>query len=224
MGQRHQIYVALPYQFKQWKDWKEKEKVDGHVIALHHQWLYGVSAGQQLLQFLQFAKAGVDNDDMYRIFGPKGYHNDAQQVAAMLYSLTLSEGYYHYVSVESKKLADNPLFGDNNDGITVIDLRDEQPRYAMMFIGARATEAPQFVALNGLQYMETYYGDQKLLEPDGYFVTHEEKLRAMQKKMTTVWEKLQHFDTLTTEEVMRLFPTMAKEIKNSVAKSNSEEE
>ena len=204
MGQRHQIYIKLPYKFEQFKDYEENKKVKNNVIALHHQWLYGVMALKQLNNFMTFVENGKDND--YFIFGPKGFDNP-ENCAQYLYATNIEEGYYHRVSIESKELADNPDNGDNNDGITIIDLSGKVPKYCFMFVYAGGEYCEHYKPLTARQYVECYYGE-SVLERSKYWQENEDTFRELQKEGFELAEKLERFKVLTYTQVKNIFPKM----------------
>lgn len=211
MGQRHQIYVVLPYEIELKKDCDSKETISTNIVPIHHQWLYGVMAGKQLQQFLNYCTNG--KEDEYFIFGKNAKYNNAYtpDVVESLYSINIEEGYYYHVSLEEYSLAENPLLGDNNDGITIIDLRQETPKYCFMFIGYGGSYSRHYVPIDALEYMSNYYGDE-IIKNNKYWQEQEEQFYEMQEEMNKTWDKLKDFILLTLDEVKELFPKMFEEL------------
>lgn len=161
MGQRHQIYVKFP------------ENVG--IGGFHHQWLYGMNAIESLNRVVEFYHA--DSEDKY---GPlkssTGYGLDRQsQVIASLYSTCVKTGYWHYIhnfvadevkdalreSREYKTPTEilDPRNGDNNDGITIIDVSKGDFRYCFMNIGHLEGEVnpKKLKPLSAREYLLCYY-------------------------------------------------------------------
>jgi hypothetical protein len=110
MGQRHQIYVKLP------KSSYNKNK-KAKVIGVHHQWLWGRTALQMLINFFTFCfKTDQDNKFTLGI--------DPIELLKALYSLDVQNGYFYSTHPLEDGECENPLMGDNNNGITIIDLSD----------------------------------------------------------------------------------------------------
>lgn len=117
MGQRHQVY-AITNQGK---------------FAWHCQWSYGtlpLHAVKRILVYNQntheFGKLSQDKD--YSINVKVAIHN--------LLSTDHEQGFIGNYHDESDHLIQNDVFhpewGDNNDGITILDLREEIPKYCFM--------------------------------------------------------------------------------------------
>ena len=125
MGQRHQIYLRT---------------IDGSIVGIHHQWLYGLRSVKQLKNMLTYIDNAVKNDETF------SFKYDAQSMLAACYSIDIESGYYHRVH----KLDDNnPDNGDNNNGITLIDISDmDNPTYC-------------FASIHGLERL-----DRSILEGD----------------------------------------------------------
>jgi hypothetical protein len=139
MGQRHQIYVALPPcglchgvgvrsdGIGQGHDRTPEGKPKcngcsgtgyrfGRVIGIHHQWLFGRTALRLLRNFLLALDRAESPRDLLGTMG------DPQKLLAMAYSFDPERGYFSNVHTLEAECSD-PMLGDNNDGITVIDLR-----------------------------------------------------------------------------------------------------
>ena len=110
MGQRHQIYVMLP----------EEAARDGkRIIGIHHQWLYGHTAVRMAERFLTFVNKADRNHHPFA----RGWEPQIDMLKS-IYSCDPDEGYYHNVHILEDGEPEDPRMGDNNDGITVFDLRN----------------------------------------------------------------------------------------------------
>ena len=114
MGQRHQIYVKLPKKYYNKGNCNNK---DSRVIGIHSQWLWGKTA----LELLQNLVVFCLNTEKYNPFTT--HSEEAIDLLQGLYSLNVDKGYFARCHV-LKEGTDNPLLGDNNNGITIIDLSD----------------------------------------------------------------------------------------------------
>lgn len=215
MGQRHQIYLVLPKESNRiqlYKDFEEKEMINSHIIPMHHQWLYGQTAIKQLMYFLKYCK-GIQKDieedgkgNCYHPFVSNLYSREASDVFTSLYS-TNPEGYWHNVCIEPYSLVEDPRNGDNNDGITIIDLQDiMNPKYCMMYL-YDDEELEAYEPINALKYVHHYY-------PEGeihYRFTADESKEYDQENLEIANEVDKIATLMTTEEVLALFPTLKQE-------------
>jgi hypothetical protein len=154
MGQRHQVYVALP----------QLSDDSRLVIGLHHQWLFGGLAARLLRNTLKFIQKQGEH-------GPFTYMNKGAKppftALEMLYSFDADLGYFSTSVIRFESNDDvfsDPRLGDNSDGITVIDCRHLMPdgtglTYCFMHFDdfeGKPTPEP-FVPLSARQYVERYY-------------------------------------------------------------------
>lgn len=214
MGQRHQIYFIFPKEFaiKMYEDSYEEKVVEHYIIPMHHQWLYGQIAIKQLMYFLRYCRGIVNNEEEYHPLINKTRRDEIPFLLKSLYS-TNPEGYYHSVSVESKELADDPNLGDNNDGITIIDLRNiEKVKYCLMFLWDQENDdevvtIEAYKPLTAKEYVDFYYPQRYL---DKLFNYNEEGDEDSFKEETTfIISEIERLSTLMTkEEVLELFPTL----------------
>lgn len=196
MGQRHQIYFILPKEIT-YKDFDGNE-ITSNVFGLHHQWLFGFKAGMLAKQFLDFAE--IELASRYSQLSLKYDDGEVPDMLQMLYSILPSDGYYHRVSVLSKYEIQNPLRGDNNDGITVFDLRGKTPKYCLMYL-YDGEVLKEKVPVHAHEYAMEYYGPHAL---DGRELLHEE-----QKALSTLsMDVSQRYELLTVEELTEVFPLM----------------
>ncbi len=149
MGQRHQIYVVLP------KDHHTGKR----VIGIHHQWLYGHTAARLCERFLTFILQAkkVDTGSSYH---PFANFDNPQPILEALYSCDAEEGYFHNVCALDVE-CDDPRKGDNNDGITVFDLRrlkGKKGRIGYCFASLDGHhDLPELRPLSAREYVRGYY-------------------------------------------------------------------
>lgn len=212
MGQRHQIYLRLPKIYLNKDNPNNKPET---TIAIHHQWLYGVTALKSLKNFLIFAE--IDLKATYSRL--KSSHSDALDILAHAYSFNAEEGYYSKVhkfdSVEDKqskvKVTDDPTKGDNNNGITIIDLTGKSPTYCFLSIRGLETmhdskqeSYDNFYPINTKTWVELHYGNGwqgKDKAPDG--------------ALDTV-QFLSKYKTITPERLKEIFPKLKSEIDKGI--------
>jgi hypothetical protein len=155
MGQRHQVYVVLPSAYGK-----------HNIIGVHHQWLYGHTAirmAERFLTFVERAREGMSHPFV------SSFGSSPIDVLAAIYSCDVEEGYYHGVHVLDDGEPEDPRRGDNNDGITVFDLRGlKEARsgkrrfrgtisYCFANLYEREGRPPPFTALSARQYCRSYY-------------------------------------------------------------------
>lgn len=196
MGQRHQVYIVV-------KDGDETK-----VHGIHHQWLYGRQAIQMLGNALKLnAKSGE--------YGPfrRSAHNASEALAAV-YSLDVSEGYYHQTHVLEDGETLDPRTGDNNDGITIIDFRGRKPKYCFMNLGSGDTtimKAPALTPLTAEQYVRLYYPTNET-----WYESYEKHRVEIEKEIAKKLKPLSRYGVLTIAEVKAIFPEMFEDHKSSV--------
>lgn len=129
MGQRHQVMVVLPA-----VKYGEKDNPNNkgeRVVAIHHQWLYGENAIHFLNRFLTYCRKGWKSDTATGSeHVPYELWDNAQAVLGAIYSVDVEYGYYH----STHAISPNPSSFDNDDGVTVIDLRSIVPKYCFMAV------------------------------------------------------------------------------------------
>lgn len=193
MGQRHQVYVRLPKKFYNDGNPNNREAV---TIGLHHQWLYGMTAIKQLGRaYIYFAHAATDKYHTAHSSHPE----EALDALASIYSMILEDGYYHRVhkfDIDDSVCRD-PYLGDNNDGVTVIDLEDpENMKVGFLSVGHTEGEKslPEGI-YSAQQYIDSYYSkeDQDEAINDG-FITQE------------LFDQIIDLPVIDEADVMRIFP------------------
>lgn len=209
MGQRHQIYVRLPKKYYYPDNPNNRDEV---TIGIHHQWLYGQRAILQLNQLLQFIdkRLSEDKDDyMLKDVG------SMQGLLESCYSLNALDGYYHNVcdiTDETDVIAD-PRNGDNNDGITVIDLSGNKPTYCFVSLhGIEATKQPKakLKPISAEEYYRCYY-------PIGHSKSNE-MVPEFHVKSEACLQELRRFDVISLERLKKIFPEMYPKARKSNVK------
>jgi hypothetical protein len=197
MGQRHQVYLITNQD--SWEGGKKADKK--HVYGIHHQWLYGRTAITLLGNFFEFIdntkKGNGDNWDWRN--GPSSYGDRAwPQLLQAIYSTDIANGYFHFVhnlNEDKDPCLDNPYMGDNNDGITVIDLRGDKVKYCFHSLyGLEGTKGGK--VLSARQYVNSYYPEK---EQD------DEMKNEIAKLLSRIEGKV---ELLTIEELKQIFPKM----------------
>lgn len=133
MGQRHQAYLRLPEVYYNSDNVNNRPQRN---VGLHHQWLYGYGAVNALYRFLAWVKK--DSDNLRYI------SHDENGAFEAAYSFDHELGYYHRVHTLTKEDSKDPNLGDNNNGITVIDLAGKIPGYCFASIGHLECLAGEF--------------------------------------------------------------------------------
>lgn len=152
MGQRHQVYLRVP---EKYYNEGNPNNMPEHTIGLHHQWLYGYRAVYSLYSYLKWLLSEPTN---------KQYLSHDEHGAFMAaYGFDAETGYYARVHKLTNEEAYDPMMGDNNNGITIIDITARKawkPRYCFMFIGPQETcrvPAPDFKPLSAQEWIEYHY-------------------------------------------------------------------
>lgn len=220
MGQRHQIYVRLPK-----VDYgKSNPNTRGEkTIGIHHQWLYGKTALKLLKQYLEFNAIKDAEDKKFDSF-TRNY--DQLEKLAACYSLLAAEGYYHgvyqFTEENDKDCLADPRLGDNNDGITVIDLSKPEIEYCFMSIGhIEATNGENcrvLKPLSAIEYVTYYYPHwQKGLVQS----RSDDKLEPcpeLQAEISALAEFFKGYKVLSLARVKKIFPKMFKDEKSKPVK------
>jgi hypothetical protein len=228
MGQRHQIYLKLPARFYYEGNCNNRPET---VIGIHHQWLYG----QKAIKLCSNAMKFIKNQDEYGPLTKTSGVSDAMEALSSIYSLDIESGYYHQthplwaykddrevigeVGAECK----DPRKGDNNDGITIIDLTGEKPKYCFMSIChlecAEETReyVKNFIPMSAHDYVKAYYPKYeketkvKVKGHDGK--TKEVDNTEFHAESKKIVEFMAQFEVLTLREVKKIFPAMFKKEK-----------
>lgn len=216
MGQRHQFYVKLPFEVHQEKErWEQnletgrfemikKDFLQHPVVALHHQWHYGTLPLKSLKRLLDFYNKSMASDYDYSLF--KKTYGNADDIK-MILSVDAEHGEITNFSLESFDVALNPLLADNNDGITIVDLSQDKPKYAFMFLKDKEK------VLSAEDYVRYYYNGKEYTRfiaqgLSGWDIEHAKKWEEMVLGTLSYYEDI---DMLTIEEVKAMFPAMYEE-------------
>lgn len=199
MGQRHQVYINLPavnYTTGGYGDKPNPNNRGPKVVGFHHQWLYGWTATRFLARALKYIAA---TDQKYGPFANTAH--DALPALAALYSVEPETGYYHNTHPfdDGDAEVSNPHCGDNNDGITVIDLTGDKPAYCFYSLGH--TEGAKVLkegCYSADEYLRSYYP--KLIDRSG---------QSMAGEVAPVLAYLADFRVLTREDMRRIFPNLS---------------
>lgn len=203
MGQRHQIYVKFPK--------------DQGVAGFHHQWLYGMTAIQSLGRVLKFYQK---QDEYGPLTERCGYDLLRQsEIIVSLYSTDVETGYWHYVhnllAQDDLEPIKDPRMGDNNDGITIIDLSKGDFRYCFMSVCHLEGEKnpPILEPLSARDYLLCYYP--KFEKKQGNVIHGERcQIDLEEHERTLAALKLieKNAKLLTRKEVKEIFPAMFKKL------------
>lgn len=214
MGQRHQIYLRLPAKYYNEGNVNNR---DAQTVGLHHQWLYGKTALESLSRALTFFKERL-SDKFYK---EDPFFNPAVAAKALqcLYSVNPATGYFHNTHILRESNDDEgwssggkegwhpecqaPENGDNNDGITVIDISGDKIRYAFVSIGHIEGEGKQPAVgkpLTAKEYFDHYYpaktrNEKSDLDDLKWFAEGD-----------ALAEFIDSFELLTTAELKKIFP------------------
>ena len=219
MGQRHQIYL-----FVQERKGFAKTKGKKLGFGLHHQWLYGETAGTQALRMMEYQEK-ASKESYHPLNGTILYNGDEpRQVLKAMYQINPETGYYSDSLSElneyEKGQVERPDTDDNNDGITVFDFTDpEKPTYCMMNIDSQNLEygggvsvLPSLTPVSIEKYVRAYY-------PIGGTEYQKENWKATdfkrhEKNLAKLFKRASKFSVMTLERAKKLFPKMYKETEN----------
>jgi len=255
MGQRHQIFVRIPNPVKNFygnaevikKLEKEFGTADTTILAYHNQWLYGRSAISNCLRLLkfssQFSKSSKINGDAFEgydcPFTIKGQKNNFDTIDKITEGIAFimnfrpvkttwldaGIGSSRYIGKEDEGIREDFTLGDNNDGITIVDLIEN--KYCFMNIYEHDKKAehgisslPMLKPLNARAYVSAYYGETIETTNPFYFGDHDRskvtKTKQQQQKIVNANIKIndkafkgfEKFEVLTLAEVQTMFTKM----------------
>ena len=253
MGQRHQIFVKVlnPVNILAKHDVTEKMKTafgtDKYtVLAFHNQWLYGRSALRHCLNLLthafQLDKKEKDSKSGFGAYGsPLTYNGINSKFAdpekwvdaiAFIMNYLAEKTEFNdagflgsfYLGFDEPVMREDFTMGDNNDGITIIDVVEN--KYCFMNISTykresgdlaySASDLPYLKPVSAHDYVRAYYGESvKTVNP--YHIKDKDKtpkqivldLKNGNMKLVRQFAK---FGVLTESEVIAIFPKLEKEI------------
>ena len=198
MGQRHQTYLITR---------NDDKRV---VLPYHNQWLYGRSAVFNAAKVLQTAKKYTSKDQYnYRRLEENQLGEFWRAVQMMQDNSGGEKGsigmtFFHYEGIDFPIMKDFIDRGDNNDGITIIDI-DNLKYCFMAFSGIEADkQIPNYAPVDAHTYLDAYYPGWKTYK--GTDIS-EDCLHAL--------ELMKDFKVLTLAELRKLFP-LQEEFKEKV--------
>lgn len=214
MGQRHQFFIVMPnpikFRWGQW--WTDKTKArkalgNGKttVIAIHHQWMFGRSALINLMNVMDFTDTKIMSK-FNNPFSPDNQTNTYEEWRDLLMNVIQVQanklhprgiGYENmcYLNDDEPEMREHFNYGDNNDGITIIDTINR--KYCFMNIYDQDLDdennnvylLPKLEPVNADAYVTAYYP------------------KNSNKKFT---RPLAKYQVLTIREVKKLFPKMTE--------------
>jgi len=256
MGQRHQLFIKIANPAKhlsaQPKERKELEKEFGTgefaILAYHHQWLYGRSALHTALGLLQFGKQFTREqkteskeayDCPFSVRGMEGNFNSKDRIISAIAfilnyrpkattSLDAGIGSAWYIGKEDEGINFDYTLGDNNDGITIIDLVENKYCYMNIYEqdlkdSYSASRLPSLTPVSAKEYVSAYYGETIESTNPYYFGDHdrskvkmsvEDQQKIVNSNIKTNLKASKGFDkfeVLTKAEIEKMFSRMKKE-------------
>ncbi|CAH0058200.1 unnamed protein product [Clonostachys solani] len=178
MGQRHQLFVIA----KAGKHYRS-------LAAVHHQWLYGLTALRQCLQLLHIFGHGENRLALQQeLRFAEEYYRDKEAPSqeppelswdkrggicpfpfitnCLMLGTSFNQDLAQAGVVHEEPFGMGFDQGDNNDGITVIDITDlENVKYCFVnfldtYEGEEDFQGPLYQPLTGWQYVKNYYPEE----------------------------------------------------------------
>ncbi|KAF6756020.1 hypothetical protein DFP72DRAFT_307364 [Ephemerocybe angulata] len=223
MGQRHQIYIIARPPLKA----REKPGKYRCIAAFHHQWYYGELPLKGTNRFKHLARREANAvliesevQSFYSRFDPEERNGSCPcpytaHLAQIAFDLSPSElddpAHSSRVSNIFRGRAE-PCYGDNNDGITVVDVSTPaKPRYCFASLdhgleGEHAADCPPLTPLTAQQYLRFYYA-----EPEEHELAQDVELQAAEKLNVDSIHNLDDMPLLTRDAMCEAWPlTFAK--------------
>ena len=217
------------------------------MLAYHNQWLFGRSALQNALNLLKFGKQFTKEEKTdpkswghgyncpFTINGIKQEFSDTKKLVdtiAFIMNFRATKtawvnagiGGNWYIGLEDEGIREDFTRGDNNDGITIIDLVEN--KYCFMNIYEQDLERydvmrlPMLKPVSARDYVSAYYGETIETTNPFYFGDHDRskvtKTVAEQQKIVDKNIKLNKdiakgfdkFEVLTLDEIQAMFTKM----------------
>ena len=217
------------------------------VLAYHHQWLYGRSAAFNAHKMMQLALAFKGHEeDRYRHpnrhpnrhpmavrFEPWTYTDNLETIGDYFkwYMGIITDekfprgiGFENFIFLNPDEPHMREHFdgGDNNDGITIIDLVNK--KYCLMNIYEKDDEVrqdvrdlPQFKPVSAVDYVRAYYPDNAgglndYVKKSPHHLNNEkaiqEKIDSHKEALAEIEEMFKGMEVMTLEEVRGIFPKM----------------
>jgi hypothetical protein len=205
MGQRHQVFIST---FNKENNTPEEITAFGTeektVYAYHNQWLFGVSAIENLHKVLTLASKAFKQKEYYNnIFDKKEFtvrtNKKLSKILENYMSLDESGTYSSYWLLNTPTETDESYMreefdrGDNNDGVTIIDVVNRKYCFIGVETGPFTTH---YTPMSAEEYVRSYY-------PVG-------EVEWADKAIPKILKKLNRYKVMTKEEVIAIFPKMEK--------------
>ena len=259
MGQRHQIFVKIANPIKHIGGKPSQELVDlfgkGEftILPYHNQWLFGRSALQVCLNLLKHAAQFTHEEKTstkpwganHTALAPNGmkydFANPDKLTAAIAFILNYlpvktefnKAGMLNswYLGKEDPTMREDFRMGDNNDGITIIDVVENkycfmninEPSYGIGEHSNSASDLPYLFPSSAHDYVRCYYGETpytisryKLDNAKENGVTPQALAKDFRNGNKKLVRQFAKFGVLTLDEVMAMFPKVQKEISEKV--------
>lgn len=244
MGQRHQVFVKIVNPVKYLRDPK-KELVkqfgtkEYSILAYHNQWLYGRSALANCIRLLnfgkQFTKEEKTSDKGFGCYQspicPKGIEANFQTTKELVEAIGFIMNYNavktpftdagignsYYIGKLDEGINFDFTLGDNNDGITIIDVVEN--KYCFMNIydqekkSYSVRDLKQNIPYHAKDYVRAYYGETKSSINPYYIEKKTDKqianvLSSNIRYNAKCIKPFEKFEVLSIEEVKSMFPEM----------------
>ena len=231
------------------EDSRTKKALGGRkytVLAYHHQWLYGLSAAHNVHKLMFIAKS-FDEASEYS----KEYNHPLAEKFDRLGTSTLEDtGLYYkalmgvvtdpefprgigferflYLNPEEPIMREDFTMGDNNDGVTIVDMIEK--KYCLMNISStnyadegdvseNVDDLPYLTPVSAVDYARAYYPTEKdklskytkekRYENDPQKI--EEHLKSNREAIEKIEKMFEGMEVLSLEEVKAIFPKVFKE-------------
>lgn len=258
MGQRHQIFIHLPNPVHcvYGNDLTDKMKQyfgtePTTILPFHNQWLYGRSALLSCLNVLIHSSA-LDLKDKtgkggwgsyttpFSVNGIKNKFTDPDKfVGAIEFIMNWipeATGFNDagfmgawYLGANHPEMRGDFTMGDNNDGITIIDVITN--KYCFMNISSykkdngelcySANDLPYMVPVSAHEYVKAYYGE-SLKTCNPYYIgetlqkagnkTAKQLVAEIKNDNMKLVRRFTKFEVLNSGEVAKLFPILSEKI------------
>jgi hypothetical protein len=211
MGRRFQAYIAGMHR----PPFKNREQFK--VVGVHNQYMYGAVAVRALCRIMNLWLSPVWNGSARRSNWPDvAFQFDMNlRLLASAYSLDEENGYFEAVNAMEHKWVIDPRLNDNNDGISIIDLRNLQtPKYCFMRVAEEVDGATRHLAHFGIcnplsaeDYLNAYIGEKGpssllIVLSDGEL---KDRLRAERDRLI---DQTKEWPVLSLQECTEIFPKM----------------
>ncbi len=216
---------------------------DTCILAFHHQWLYGRSALANAVRILKFGsqfttkqkltKDGYEQapflpnymqwyvDELREVTDALAFIMNYQATDEPWLKAGLNRGCF-YIGETDGNINHDFTMGDNNDGITIIDLVNNKYCFMNPFesystedgeLHHSASDLPTLKPCSAHDYVDCYYGE-KLDTCNPYYLkdkTAEEQAKIIEDNIKTnamLVKRFKKFKILTLAEIDKMFPKM----------------